>query len=105
LRAGRGANHRGRGDNGTLTGRRKSAIGRGATPVSPSNAARVTAFQGISDPNPWSGSVPERSSPAFRRCPMRQIKTPLMSDDKMDAILPVAGTLIALIIVLIVLVV
>jgi hypothetical protein len=36
---------------------------------------------------------------------MRQIKTPLMSDDKMDAILPVAGTLIALIIVLIVLVV
>jgi hypothetical protein len=35
---------------------------------------------------------------------MRSIKTPFVSDDKMDAILPVAGTLIALITLLIVLV-
>jgi hypothetical protein len=36
---------------------------------------------------------------------MRQLKTPLVSNDKIDAILPVAGTLIALIVLMIVLVV
>ena len=35
---------------------------------------------------------------------MRPMKIPSVSDDRMDAILPVAGTLIALIILLVVLV-
>ncbi|HEY2532000.1 MAG TPA: hypothetical protein VGJ20_29420 [Xanthobacteraceae bacterium] len=38
-------------------------------------------------------------------CPMCRIKMPFVSDDKFDAILPVAGTLAALIALLVILIV
>ena len=60
--------------------------------------------QGISNAFRWSIRAQGISSD-WRSRPVCQIKPPFVSDDQVDAILPVAGTLVALIVLLVILIV